>query len=150
LSSHDRGAPSPVSGDQYSSKVQQRHCHPAVFSELRAHSSRFNAVTNNLVGGITNQNPPAARGRATRRAVQPVVLLLRPAPAEAERADRPAAPSNTYDGQRLAIFYTKVHNRLLRPLLAADTPPAALEVRQALKVLDHAATDYINQARIAA
>jgi predicted MarR family transcription regulator len=30
----------------------------------------------------------------------------------------------TSDGQRVAIFYTKVHNRLLRPLLAAhDSPP---------------------------
>jgi hypothetical protein len=62
--------------------------------------------------------------------------------------------SNTYvltdDGQRFAIFYTKVHNRLLRPLLAADTPPAPLEVRQALKILDRAVTNYIDQARIAA
>src|SRR5215211_7426353 len=62
--------------------------------------------------------------------------------------------SNTYvltdDGQRFAVFYTKVHNRLLRPLLAADQPPAPLEVRQALKVLDHAVTDYIDHARIAA
>jgi hypothetical protein len=35
--------------------------------------------------------------------------------------------TNTYvltaDGQRVAIFYTKVHDRLLRPLLAADQPP---------------------------
>ena len=35
--------------------------------------------------------------------------------------------SNTYvltpDGQRIAIFYTKLHNRLLRPLAAADDPP---------------------------
>ena len=44
--------------------------------------------------------------------------------------------SNTYvlteDGQRFAVFYTKVHNRLLRPLMAADQPPAPIEVRQAL------------------
>jgi hypothetical protein len=62
--------------------------------------------------------------------------------------------SNTYvltdDGQRFAVFYTKIHNRLLRPLLAANQPPAPLEVRQALKVLDRAVTDYIDQARIAA
>ncbi len=62
--------------------------------------------------------------------------------------------SNTYvltnDGQRFAIFYTKLHNRLLRPLLAANQPPAPLPVRQALKVLDHAITDYIHNARIAA
>jgi len=35
--------------------------------------------------------------------------------------------SNTYvltpDGQRVAIFYTKLHNRLLRPLAAANDPP---------------------------
>jgi hypothetical protein len=41
--------------------------------------------------------------------------------------------TNTYvhtpDGQRFAVFYTKVHNRLLRPLLAADRPPAPLPVR---------------------
>ena len=42
--------------------------------------------------------------------------------------------SNTYqltpDGQRVAIFYTKVHDRLLRPLLAADHPPAPPELRR--------------------
>ena len=62
--------------------------------------------------------------------------------------------TNTYvltpEGQRVAIFYTKVHNRLLRPLMAANKPPAPLEVRQALKVLDHAVIDYIDEARIAA
>lgn len=61
--------------------------------------------------------------------------------------------SNTYtltnDGQRFAVFYSKVHNRLLRPLLAANQPPAPLEVRQALRVLDNAITNYINDARIA-
>ena len=64
------------------------------------------------------------------------------------------AHSNTYvltdDGQRFAVFYTKVHNRLLRPLLAADQPPAAFQVRQALRILDRAVTDYIDNARIAA
>ena len=62
--------------------------------------------------------------------------------------------SNTYvltdDGQRFAVFYTKIHNRLLRPLMAADQPPAPIEVRRALNVLDHAVTDYIDKARIAA
>ena len=36
--------------------------------------------------------------------------------------------TNTYlptpDGIRVALFYTKVHDRLLVPLLAADHPPA--------------------------
>ena len=48
--------------------------------------------------------------------------------------------SNTYvltpDGQRVAIFYTKLHNRLLRPLAAANDPPAPLPLRQALRVID--------------
>ena len=48
------------------------------------------------------------------------------------------------------MFYTKVYNRLLMPLMAADRPPAPLEVRQALRVLDHAVTDYIDTARIPA
>jgi hypothetical protein len=30
----------------------------------------------------------------------------------------------TPDGTRVAILYTKLHNRLLRPLLAADQPQA--------------------------
>jgi len=34
--------------------------------------------------------------------------------------------------------------------MAADQPPAPLEVRQALKVLDRAVIDYIDNARIAA
>ena len=62
--------------------------------------------------------------------------------------------SNTYvltnDGQRFAIFYTKVHNRLLRPMLAANQPPAPLPVRQALRIIGQAVDDYIDQARITA
>lgn len=62
--------------------------------------------------------------------------------------------SNTYmltaDGQRTSLFYTKLHDRLLRPLLAADRPPASLEVRAALRTLDSAVQDYIGQTRLAA
>ena len=60
--------------------------------------------------------------------------------------------SNTYvltpEGQRLAIFYTKVHNRLLRPLTAANDPPAPLPLRQALRVIDRHVTNYITEARM--
>ena len=60
--------------------------------------------------------------------------------------------TNTYqltpDGQRIAIFYTKVHDRLLRPLCAADQPPAPGKLRQALHVIDDHLNDYIDQARI--
>ncbi|CAN5764810.1 hypothetical protein BH20ACT6_BH20ACT6_10290 [soil metagenome] len=62
--------------------------------------------------------------------------------------------SNTYvltpDGIRVAIFYTKVHNRLLRPLVAANAPPAPLELRQALRTINRHVENYTNHARIAA
>jgi hypothetical protein len=62
--------------------------------------------------------------------------------------------SNTYvltgDGQRVAVFYTKIHNRLLLPLTAANDPPAPLPLRQALKVIDRHVEDYIAEARMAA
>ncbi len=62
--------------------------------------------------------------------------------------------TNTYvltaDGVRFALFYTKVHDRLLVPLLAADTPPAPPQLRQALGVIDRSVTDYVRQARLQA
>ena len=58
-----------------------------------------------------------------------------------------ATPS---DGQRFAVFYTKVENRLLRPLLAADHPPAPMPVPQALRTLDRAVTNYVSEARMTA
>jgi hypothetical protein len=62
--------------------------------------------------------------------------------------------TNTYvltdEGQRVVIFYTKLHNRLLRPLLAAHDPPAPLPLRQALRVINHHVEDYITQARMTA
>jgi len=51
-------------------------------------------------------------------------------------------------GQRVAIFCTKIHDRLLRPLLAADAPPAPVELRHALAAIDRHVHDYINTARL--
>jgi predicted MarR family transcription regulator len=60
--------------------------------------------------------------------------------------------SNTYlltpQGIRVALFYTKVHNRLLTPLLAADKPPAPLPLRRALHMIDQTVDSYIDHARI--
>jgi hypothetical protein len=60
--------------------------------------------------------------------------------------------TNTYDltadGQRVAIFYTKVHDRLLRPLIAADQPPAPAELRAALRTIDRHVHGYTDQARV--
>lgn len=60
--------------------------------------------------------------------------------------------TNTYlltaDGQRVAIFYTKVHDRLLRPLIAADRPPAPTEIRTALATIDRHVRSRIDTARL--
>jgi hypothetical protein len=62
--------------------------------------------------------------------------------------------SNTYhltpDGRRVAVFYTKVHNRVLVPLIAADQPPAPPPLRQALRTIDKHIDDYLAQARLPA
>ena len=51
---------------------------------------------------------------------------LRPGAAAGQRADQPHPGPHRYrltdDGLRFAIFYTKVHDRVLRPLLAPDQP----------------------------
>jgi hypothetical protein len=61
--------------------------------------------------------------------------------------------SNTYvltpEGIRVAVFYSKLQNRLLRPLLDANKPPARREIRNALTTLEHAVNDYAHTARLA-
>ncbi len=54
----------------------------------------------------------------------------------------------TPDGIKVTIFYTKLHNRLLRPLLAADQPQAPPELRSALRAIDQHIGTYITQARL--
>ena len=61
--------------------------------------------------------------------------------------------SNTYvltpEGVRVAIFYTKVHSRILRPLVAAGhQPPAPPELRRALTTIDKVISNYTDQARL--
>jgi predicted MarR family transcription regulator len=56
--------------------------------------------------------------------------------------------STTLQGLRVAAFYTKLGDRVLGPLLAADHPPAPIEVRRALATLDHAMGDYVTNARL--
>jgi len=54
----------------------------------------------------------------------------------------------TPDGVKMAVFYTKLHNRLLRPLLAAEQPQAPPALRQALRAIDQHVDDYITRARL--
>ena len=54
-----------------------------------------------------------------------------------QRPNRKDPRINTYtptaDGKRIAVFYAKVHNRLLSPLIAADRPPAPVDLRTLLR-----------------
>jgi hypothetical protein len=60
--------------------------------------------------------------------------------------------SNTYlltpEGMRVALFYTKLHDRLLAPLLAADQPPSPLPLRRALRVIDQTLDTYVDRALV--
>jgi hypothetical protein len=112
------------------------------------------AVTANLIGGFSNKTlrpliegllgEPYSQARCCYdlRRLRLKGLIVR------------LPHSNTYvltdDGQRFAVFYTKIHNRVLRPLMAADQPPAPRPVRQALRTLERAVQDYLAEARIAA
>jgi hypothetical protein len=62
--------------------------------------------------------------------------------------------TNTYvttpEGIRVAVFYTKLHRRLLAPLLEANQPPTPPELRSALRTIDHAIRDYVTDARLGA
>jgi hypothetical protein len=56
----------------------------------------------------------------------------------------------TPDGLRFAIFYTKLHDRVLRPLMAGDQPQAPPPLRDALRVIDHEVTSRLAAARLPA
>ena len=56
----------------------------------------------------------------------------------------------TPEGLRFAIFYTKVHDRVLRPLMARDQPQAAPPLRHALRVIDGELTRRLAAARLPA
>ena len=61
--------------------------------------------------------------------------------------------TNTYvltpEGLRVAVFYAKLHGRLLRPLVAgADQPPAPVELRRALATIDRVIGVYVDNARL--
>jgi hypothetical protein len=54
----------------------------------------------------------------------------------------------TPDGLKFAIFYTKVHDRLLRPLLAAGQPPAPPVIGAALRIIDRHIDNRLADSRL--
>ena len=65
-----------------------------------------------------------------------------------ERLPHPNTYVLTADGLRVAIFYTKLHDRLLRPRLVANQPPAPPALRKALRTIDTHVQQYIDAARL--
>jgi hypothetical protein len=53
----------------------------------------------------------------------------------------------TDDGLAFAVFYTKVHNRILRPLLATTAPQHPPPLRAALRTIDQHITTRFSDAR---
>jgi len=139
----------------------ERIARPSLVDGRRAPALRFGdprvmalagalAVSSNLVGGFSNKT------------IRPLIGGLLGEPYNQARCCydlrrlklkgliRKVQHTNTYaltpDGQRFAIFYTKVGNRVLRPLMAADQIPAPLPVRQSLRTLERAVTNYLTHA----
>ena len=132
--------------------VFERIAHPTVTAEgRRATAMRFGdsrvqalagalCVTLGAVTGITNRSL-----RALMTGLLGVPYGMTQASYDLARLRRNGLiirrpHTNTYDltadGLRFAIFYTKVHDRVLTPLFAADQPQAPPELRAALHTLD--------------
>ena len=62
--------------------------------------------------------------------------------------------ANTYDltpdGLAFAIFYSKVHDRVLGPLFAAGQPQAPPQLRAALRTIEHHIGQRLADARLPA
>ena len=96
------------------------------------------ALMTGLLGGATLHQKPGQ---------------LRPWPGYGSTGSSPRIPGQnryrlTGDSLRFAIFYTKLHDRLLRPLLATDQSPAPPPLRKALHTIDIHINETIDQARL--
>ncbi len=102
--------------------------------------------------GITNKSLRASMTGLLHAPYSPRPDDLRPAPARLTGLIRRIEHTNHYvltpDGIKVAVFYTKLHNRLLRPLLAADQTQAPPELRAALRTIDQHISSYITCARL--
>jgi hypothetical protein len=54
----------------------------------------------------------------------------------------------TADGLAFAIFYTKVHDRVLAPLFAVGQPQAPPQLRAALRTIEHHIGEQLADARL--
>ncbi len=151
-------------GSVLASPAFERIAHPSVEDGRRAPALRFGdprvqalagalAHTLSAAVGITNRSLRAQMpalldgGRYTTSQASYDLTRLR-VKGLIERLPGRNVYHLTPAGQRFAVFYTKLHNRLLRPLMAADRPPAPLPLRQALRVIDRHIDDYLDLAGV--
>jgi hypothetical protein len=93
-----------------------------------------------LIAGLLGSDYRPGQGTYDLRRLRLAGLIRRP------------PPSNRYpltaDGIRIAVFDTKVDNRLLVPLTAADQPQAPPDPRAALATITRQVDDYATRARL--
>jgi transposase len=151
-------------GCHLANPVFERTAHPTVTTEgRRASAMRFGdsrvqalagalSVTLCAVTGITNWSlrAPMTGLLGTTYGITQASYDLARLRHNGLIARRPH--TNTYDltadGLRFAIFYTKVHDRVLAPLFTADQPQAPPELRTALHPLDQHINDRLAHARL--
>jgi hypothetical protein len=142
----------------------ERIAHPSVDAEgRRTPALRFGdprvmalagALSLTLSGacGITNKSLRALTARLLGASYSPSQMTYDLRRLRLNGLIRRIPHTHTYaltpDGTRIAIFYTKLYNRLLRPLAAADQPQAPPALRQALTVIDRHVDHYIARARL--
>lgn len=66
-----------------------------------------------------------------------------------ERVEHRHCCTLTDDGRRFAVFYSRLGDRVLPALFAADQPNAPPKIRQALKVIDGCIEGYTRDACLA-
>jgi hypothetical protein len=151
-------------GCHLANPVFERIAHPSVTAEgRRASALRFGDSRAQALAGALSVTLCAVTG-ITNRSLRALMTGLLGAPYSMAQASYDLARlrhnglitrrphSNTYhltsDGLRFAIFYTKVHSRVLGPLFTADQPQAPPQLRDALHTIDHHVADLTTHARL--
>ena len=132
--------------------VFERIAHPSVDADgRRATAMRFGDSRVQALAGALCVTLCTVTG-ITNRSLRALMTGLLGAPTRWRRPPTtgPAAPNglitrrphaNTYDltpdGLAFAIFYTKVHDRVLAPLFTAGQPQAPPQLRAALRTIEH-------------
>jgi hypothetical protein len=152
-------------GTVLASPAFERIAHPSVTADgrrtpaLRFGDPRVMALTGALTAtllaatGITNKSLRALMTGLTHAPYSPGQMTYDLRRLRLAGLIRRIEHTNRYvltpDGVKVAVFYTKLHNRLLRPLLAADQPQAPDELRAALRAIDQHIDGAITRARLA-